>query len=94
MRSGERQPNLLITFDNPKHLIVRFDKLANPSLNLAVHWVSDLTHYRPVMPFGNRKMYLRGSLVQYCHCHDFKNNSSGNMKFNKFGIFHSLKFNI
>jgi len=29
--------------------------------------VSCLTHYRPVMPFGNRQKYLRILTVQYCH---------------------------
>ena len=46
-----------------------------------------LTHYRPAMPFENRKKYLS---VQYCH-YLKKYHPSGNLKFNNLGIFQSLK---
>jgi len=52
-----------------------------------------LTHNRPVMLFGNRKLYFRIFLVQY-FLNLKKNHPSGNLKFNNLGIFQSLKFRI
>jgi len=50
------------------------------------------THYRPAMPFGNRKKYFRGSF-QFSIVMILKiYHSSGTLKYNHFGIFESLKF--
>jgi len=52
-----------------------------------------LTHYRPAMPFGNRKKYFRAlfsSVLSQCK----KYHPSGNLKFNYLGIFQSLKLHI
>jgi len=46
------------------------------------------------MPFGNRKIYFRGSF-QFSIVSQFKKyNPSGNLKSNNFGIFQSLKLRI
>jgi len=46
-----------------------------------------LTHYRPAMAFGNRKIYFTGFF-------QFSIHRSGNLKFNYLGIFESLKLRI
>jgi len=51
-----------------------------------------LTHYHPAMPFGQKKNileYLFSSVWS-----QFKYHPSGNLKFNYFGIFQSLKLLI
>jgi len=45
------------------------------------------------MPFGNRKVYFRGSFCSLLSKFK-KNHPSGNLKFNNSGIFQSLKFRI
>ena len=53
-----------------------------------------LTHYRPAMPFGNRKkMFQKIILVKYCY-NSKKYHPPGNLKFNYLGIFQSLKLRI
>jgi len=52
-----------------------------------------LTHYRPAMPSGNRKKYLRGSF-QFSLLQFKKYHPSGKVKFINLGIFQSLKFRI
>jgi len=58
-----------------------------------IHYNIPLTHYRPVMPFGNRKNILEDrfslALSQFKKYHP-----SGNLKFNNSGIYQSLKFRI
>jgi len=52
-----------------------------------------LTHYRPTMPFGNRKIFLEdlfsSELSQFKKYHP-----PGNLKFNNLRIFQSLKLRI
>jgi len=54
---------------------------------------SPISHYHPAIPFGNRKIYFRGPsssvFSQYKKYHP-----PGNLKFNYFGIFQSLKLRI
>jgi len=52
-----------------------------------------LTHYRPAMPFGNRKNTSEDLLISVLSQLK-KNHSSGNLKFNYLGIFQSLKLHI
>ena len=52
-----------------------------------------LTCYRPAMPFGNRKKYFKGS-SQFSIVTVWKISPSGNLKFNNFGIFQSLKLHF
>jgi len=52
-----------------------------------------LTHYRPAMPFGNRKKYFK-DLFSSVLSQLKKYNPSGNLKFNYLGIFQSLKLRI
>jgi len=47
-----------------------------------------LTHYRPAMPFANRKIYFRGSL-QFSIVTIKKYHPSGNLKFNNIDTFES-----
>jgi len=53
-----------------------------------------LTHYRPTMPFGNKKKILLEDLLNTLLLQFEKYHSSKNQKFDNFGIFHSLKFCI
>jgi len=46
------------------------------------------------MPFGNRKIYFRGSFEFSIDTIQKKYHSSGNQKFDNLGIFQSLKFRI
>jgi len=55
--------------------------------------VKHLTHYRPAMPFENRKKYFRGSF-QFCIVTVKKYHPSGNLNFDNSGIFQSLKLRI
>jgi len=53
-----------------------------------------LTHFRPAMPFGNRKKnifedFSSSVLSQFKECHP-----SRRLKFNNLGIFQSLKLRI
>jgi len=48
-----------------------------------------LTHYRPAMPFGNRKTYFRG-IFSVQHCHN-SNHPSGNREINILGVSEKLK---
>jgi len=51
-----------------------------------------LTHYRPAMPFGNRKkIFWRISLVSSVLSQFKRHHPSGNLKFNNLDIFPSLK---
>jgi len=52
-----------------------------------------LTHYRPAMPFGNRKFILK-DLFSPVLSHFKKYHPSGNPKFNNLGFFQSLKLRI
>jgi len=52
-----------------------------------------LTHNRPTMPFGNRKIYFTGSF-QFSIVTISKISPSGDLKFNYLGIFQSLKLLI
>jgi len=52
-----------------------------------------LTHYRPAMPFGHRKIHFRGSF-QFSIVTILKISPSVNLKFINLGIFQSLKFRI
>jgi len=52
-----------------------------------------LTHYHPAMPFGNRKVYFRGS-SQFSIVTIQKISPPWNLKFNYLGIFQSLKLRI
>jgi len=53
-----------------------------------------LTHYRPTMPFGNRKIYFRGDLFSSALSQFEKYHPSGNMYFHNLGIFQSFKLCI
>jgi len=50
----------------------------------------NFTYYRPAMPFGNMKIYFRGSF-QFSLVTIQKYLPSGNLKFNNLGIFQGLK---
>ena len=69
-----------------KHLqlVYRFEYIFNTRI---------LTHYRPAMPFGNRKIYLEdlfcSALPQFKKYHP-----SGNLESNNLCIFQSLKLRI
>jgi len=54
---------------------------------------SALTHYRPVMPMGNRKIILE-DLFSSVLLQSKKYDPSGNLKFNNLGISQSLKLRI
>jgi len=51
------------------------------------------THFRPAMPFGNSKIYFRGSF-QFILSQFKKYHPSGNVKFNHLSIFQSLEVRI
>jgi len=53
-----------------------------------------LTNYRPAMPFGNRSKKKVGDLFRSALSQFKKYPPSGNLKFNNFGIFQTLKFRI
>ena len=53
-----------------------------------------LTHYRPAMPFGNRKKNILDNLSNSILSQFKKYQPSGNLKFINLGIFQSLKFHI
>jgi len=55
--------------------------------------VVPLTHYRPAMPFGNRKIHLIGSSL-FSIEQLKKYHPSGNLKLNNLGFFQSLKLRI
>jgi len=55
-------------------------------------WVNRITHYRPAMPFGNRK--ILEDLFSSVLSHLKKYQPSGNLKFNNLGNFQSLKFRL
>jgi len=60
------------------------------------HWdchYNTLAHYRPAMPFGNRKKNILENLFSSV-LSQFKYHPSGNLKFNDVGIFQSLKLRI
>jgi len=50
-----------------------------------------LTHYRPAMPFGNRKKHILEDLFSLVLSQFKKYHPSGNGKFNNIAIFRSLK---
>jgi len=52
-----------------------------------------LTYYRPAMPFGNRKIYIRGSLSTVLS-QFLKYHPSENLKFNNLVIFQSLELHV
>ena len=52
---------------------------------------SDLTHYRPAMPFGNRKKNILEDLFSSVFSKFEKYDPPGNLLFNNLGIFKSLK---
>jgi len=60
--------------------------------NLSVGSLLCLTHYHPVMPFGNRKKYFRGSFQFSIVA--IKKKAPGNLIFDYLGIFESLKSRI
>jgi len=53
-----------------------------------------LTHYRPAMPFGNRKKNILQDLFSLVLSQFKKYHPSGNLKFYSLGILQSLKFRI
>jgi len=48
-----------------------------------------LTHYRPAMPFGNRKKYFREYFFSFVFSQFKKYYTSGNLKINDLVIFQS-----
>jgi len=58
--------------------------------DMRIDEVMVLIHYRPAMPFGNRKKYYKGSF-QVSFVTVKKYHSSENQKFNNLGFFQSLK---
>jgi len=53
-----------------------------------------LTHYRPTMPFGDRKKNILEDLFSSVLSQLKKYHPSGNLKFNYIGISQSLKLRI
>jgi len=52
------------------------------------------THFRPAMPFANRKKNILEDLFSSVMSLSKKYHPSGNLKFNDVGIFQSLKLRI
>jgi len=52
--------------------------------------IPSLTHYRPAMPFGNRKKNILEDLLSSVLSQFKKYHPSGNLKFKNLGIFQSL----
>ena len=59
--------------------------------NAEVALTVKLTHYRPVMPFGNRKKNILEDLFSSVFYNSEKYHPSENLEFNNLGIFLSLK---
>jgi len=68
--------------------------LVGLSKKKALPLLRTLTHYRPEMPFGNRKKNILEDLSSSVLSQLKKYHCSGNVKFNNLGIFQSLKLRI
>jgi len=62
--------------------------------NLILFLFIFLTHYRPAMPFGNRKKYFRGSSQFGIVTIKIKYHPSGKLKFNKLAGLLTLTQNV
>ena len=91
-----------------KRLVPRYTPTILPPVTVLVQWSSSywlvsnclkfwwkpLTHYRPAMPFGNRKKNILEDVFSSALSQFKKYHPSGNLKFNYLGIFQSLKLRI
>ena len=74
------------------HAITQLSFLPN---NNPCKYSAPLTHYRPAMPFGNRKKYFRGSFqFSIVTIRKISPPLPGNLKFHYLGVFQSLKWRI